>query len=175
MGRKTINVRRTLRSSVKDGIAAAIMAGVIDFYATPLALFLGASVQQVGLIIALPNLMSSLSQFHAVRVIYWVGGRLRLLVRLVFSQASLIFCVAILPWLAISNRAELLLILLILAAVCGGLAGPAWGSLMSDYIPASKRGRYFGWRNRIVGAVTMVALSDRVFCSTGSRHFRTGW
>ena len=155
MGRKTINVRRTLRSSVKDGIAAAIMAGVIDFYATPLALFLGASVQQVGLIIALPNLMSSLSQFHAVRVIYWVGGRLRLLVRLVFSQASLIFCVAILPWLAISNRAELLLILLILAAVCGGLAGPAWGSLMSDYIPASKRGRYFGWRNRIVGAVTI--------------------
>jgi len=155
MGRKTINVRRTLRSSVKDGIAAAIMAGVIDFYATPLALFLGASVQQVGLIIALPNLMSSLSQFHAVRVIYWVGGRLRLLVRLVFSQASLIFCVAILPWLAISNRAELLLVLLILAAVCGGLAGPAWGSLMSDYIPASKRGRYFGWRNRIVGAVTI--------------------
>jgi MFS family permease len=155
MGRKTINVRRTLRSSVKDGIAAAIMAGVIDFYATPLALFLGASVQQVGLIIALPNLMSSLSQFHAVRVIYWVGGRLRLLVRLVFSQASLIFCVAILPWLAISNRAELLLILLILAAVCGGLAGPAWGSLMSDYIPASKRGRYFGWRSRIVGAVTI--------------------
>ena len=155
MGRKTINVRRTLRSSVKDGIAAAIKAGVIDFYATPLALFLGASVQQVGLIIALPNLMSSLSQFHAVRVIYWVGGRLRLLVRLVFSQASLIFCVAILPWLAISNRAELLLILLILAAVCGGLAGPAWGSLMSDYIPASKRGRYFGWRNRIVGAVTI--------------------
>jgi MFS family permease len=155
MGRKTINVRRTLRSSVKDGIAAAIMAGVIDFYATPLALFLGASVQQVGLTIALPNLMSSLSQFHAVRVIYWVGGRLRLLVRLVFSQASLIFCVAILPWLAISNRAELLLILLILAAVCGGLAGPAWGSLMSDYIPASKRGRYFGWRNRIVGAVTI--------------------
>jgi len=155
MGRKTINVRRTLRSSVKDGIAAAIMAGVMDFYATPLALFLGASVQQVGLIIALPNLMSSLSQFHAVRVIYWVGGRLRLLVRLVFSQASLIFCVAILPWLAISNRAELLLILLILAAVCGGLAGPAWGSLMSDYIPASKRGRYFGWRNRIVGAVTI--------------------
>ena len=155
MGQKTINVRRTLRSSVKDGIATAIMAGVIDFYATPLALFLGASVQQVGLIIALPNLMSSLSQFHAVRVIYWVGGRLRLLVRLVFSQASLIFCVAILPWLAISNRAELLLILLILAAVCGGLAGPAWGSLMSDYIPASKRGRYFGWRNRIVGAVTI--------------------
>jgi hypothetical protein len=26
---------------------------------------------------------------------------------------------------------------------------------MSDYIPSSKRGRYFGWRNRTVGAVTL--------------------
>jgi MFS family permease len=155
MHRRKTNVRRSLRSSVKDGIFAAMMAGVTDFYATPLALFLGATVQQVGLIAALPNLLSSLSQFHAVRVIYWVGGRLKLLVRLVFSQASLILGVAILPWLEMSNRVELLLILLILAAVCGGLAGPAWGSLMSDYIPASKRGRYFGWRNRIVGAVTV--------------------
>jgi len=42
--------------------------------------------------------------------------------------------------------------------VCGGLAGPAWGSLMSDYVPAKKRGRYFGWRNRTVGAVTVGSI-----------------
>jgi MFS family permease len=84
-----------------------------------------------------------------------VGGRLKLLVRLVFSQASLILCIALLPWLEISSRVEILLLLLIVAALCGGLAGPAWGSLMSDYIPSSKRGRYFGWRNRTVGAVTL--------------------
>ncbi len=75
----------SLRSSFKDGIFASFMGGVTDHYATPLALFLGATVQQVGLITALPNLLSSLSQFFAVRVIYWVGGRLKLLVRLVFS------------------------------------------------------------------------------------------
>jgi MFS family permease len=131
------------------------MGGVTDHYATPLALFLGATVQQVGLITALPNLLSSLSQFFAVRIIYWVGGRIKLLVRLVFSQASLLLCIAMLPWLEISGRVELLLVLLILAALCGGLAGPAWGSLMSDYIPSSKRGRYFGWRNRTIGAVAL--------------------
>jgi MFS family permease len=53
---------------------------------------------------------------------------------------------------------ELLLVFLICAAMCGGLAGPAWGSLMSDYVPASRRGRYFGWRNRTVGAVTVVSI-----------------
>ena len=155
---KKVNVRESLRSSFKDGIFAAFMAGVTDHYATPAALFLGATVLQIGLITALPNLLSSLSQFLSVRVIYWVGGRLKLLVRLVFSQASLILCIAILPLLEIAHRVELLLIFLILAAVCGGLAGPAWGSLMSDYVPASKRGRYFGWRNRTVGAVTVGSI-----------------
>src|SRR5438132_2604076 len=127
-----------------------MMAGVTDFYATPLALFLGATVQQVGLVTALPNLLSSLSQFFSVRVIYWVGGRLKLLVRLVFSQASLILCIAMLPLLDVPNRVELLLMFLILAAMCGGLAGPALGSLISDYVPAKKRWQYFGRCNRKV-------------------------
>ena len=158
MSRKKIRVRESLRSSYKDGICAAFMAGVTDYYATPAALFLGATIQQIALVTALPNLLSSLSQFFSVRVIYWVGGRLKLLVRLVFSQATLILCIAMLPLLQISHRVELLLILLILSAICGGLAGPAWGSLMSDYVPAKKRGQYFGWRNRTVGAVTVASV-----------------
>src|SRR5262249_51268124 len=81
--------------------------------------------------------------------------------------------IAILPWLERSNRVELLLMLLIFAALCGGLAGPAWGSLMSDYIPSSKRGRYFGWRNRTVGAVTLgsVVMSGLIlYLSWGVSH-----
>jgi MFS family permease len=152
---KKLNVRESLRASFKDGVFAAVMAGISDYYATPLALFLGATVLQVGLLIAFPNLLSSLSQFLAVRVIRWVGGRVRLLVRLVASQATLILGIGMLPWLEVPYRVELFIIFLILAALCGGLAGPAWGSLMSDYIPARQRGRYFGWRNRIVGIVTL--------------------
>ena len=152
---KKVDVRKSLRSSFKDGIFAAFMSGVTEYYATPVALFLGATILQIGLITALPNLLSSLSQFFSVRVIYWVGGRVKLLVRLVVSQASLLLCIAMLPVLEIPRRVELLLVFLIFAAVCGGLAGPAWGSLMSDYVPARKRGQYFGWRNKTVGAVTV--------------------
>ncbi len=152
---KKLNVRESLRASFKDGVFAAVMTGISDYYATPLALFLGATVQQVGLLTAFPNLLSSLSQFLAVRVIRWVGGRVRLLVRLVASQATLILGIGMLPLIEVPYRVELFIILLILAALCGGLAGPAWGSLMSDYIPSRQRGRYFGWRNRIVGIVTL--------------------
>ena len=177
MGRRKVNVRESLRASFKDGIFASFMGGVTDHYATPLALFLGATVQQVALITALPNLLSSLSQFFAVRVIYWVGGRIKLLVGLVFSQASLILCIAILSSLEIPSRVELLLALLVLAALCGGLAGPAWGSLMSDYIPSSKRGRYFGWRNRTIGAVALgsVITSGLILNSFGEVSYAAGF
>jgi MFS family permease len=155
---KKVNVRASLRSSFKDGIFAAFMAGAVDSYATPAALFLGATILQVGLVTALPNLLAALSQFFSVRIIYWVGGRVKLLVRLVFSQASLILCIALLPMLEIANRVELLLIFLVLAAICGGLAGPAWGSLMCDFVPAKKRCQYFGWRSRSVGAVSVGSI-----------------
>jgi MFS family permease len=155
MAGKKIDVRTSLRASFKDGIFAALMGGVTEHYATPLALFLGATVLQIGLVSALPNFLSSLSQFFAVRVIYWVGGRRKLLVRLVFSQASLLLGIAVLAASMAPNRIEWFLVLLTLAALCGGLAGPAWGSLMSDYIPARKRGQYFGWRNSVLGAVSV--------------------
>jgi MFS family permease len=177
MTQKRVDVRESLRSSFKDGIFAAFMAGVTEHYATPLALFLGATVQQVGLISALPHLLASVSQFLAVRVIHWIGGRLKLLVYLVLCQASLILCIAILPWLKTAQRVELLISLLILAAVCGGLAGPAWGSLITDYIPSSKRGRYFGWRNRTVGAVTLgsIIISGSVLYSFGEISYSAGF
>ncbi len=155
MRRKNIDVRHSLRSSFKDGIFAALMGGVTDHYTTPMALFLGATVLHVGLVSALPSLLSSLSQFFAVRVIYWVGGRLKLLIRLVVFQASLILCIGLLAWVQVSYRVEFFLALVTLAALCAGLAGPAWGSLMSDYIPAAKRGQYFGWRSGVLGVVTL--------------------
>jgi MFS family permease len=177
MVRKTIDVRESLRASFKDGIFAALMGGVTDHYAIPLALFLGATVLQVGLVSALPNLLSSLSQFLAVRVIYWVGGRVRLLVRLVFSQASLFLGIGILAALAAPHRVEWLLVLVTLAALCGGLAGPAWGSLMSDYIPASKRGQYFGWRSSVLGAVSVgsVGVAGVLLYSLRQVGFRGGF
>jgi hypothetical protein len=104
MKRKAVDVRKSLTASLKDGIFAAVMGGITDHYATPLALFLGATVQQVGLIVAVPGLLGSLSQLFAARIVYWIGSRVSLLVRLVFSQASLLLCIAMLPLLGTGSH-----------------------------------------------------------------------
>jgi MFS family permease len=148
-----INVRETLRISFKDGIFASIMSGVTDPYFTPFALALGATAQQIGWVSGFPQFFGSLSQLFAVQAVYRIGGRLKLLVGTVSIQATLLLLIALLAWIDSPHRIALFVALLILFVVAGALAGPAWGSLMTEYIPKEKRGRYFGWRNRILGFV----------------------
>ena len=158
MNRGKINVRESLLASFKDGLFASIMLGVTDHYLIPFGLFLNATMQQVAWISSFPQLIGSLAQFFAVQAISRIGGRLRLLLRAVLTQATLLLFMSALTLVDIPYRVELLLLLLVLFALCGGLAGPAWGSLMSDYIPMSKRGRYFGWRNRILGLASVASM-----------------
>lgn len=155
---KKIDVRACLDASFKDGIFASVMTGVTDNYIIPFSLVLGATVQQVGLVSGLPNLLASLSQFFAVRLVYHAGGRLKLLVRAVVVQAAVLLLLSWLSWIDPYYRIEFLLGLVVLFSVSGSIAGPAWGSLITDYIPMSKRGHYFGWRNRIMGGVNVGSM-----------------
>lgn len=155
---KKIDVRSSLQVSFKDGIFASIMLGVTDHYIIPFALFLAATPQQIGWISALPNLLGSISQLFSVQLIHWIGGRLRLLVYSVVTQAAMLLFIAFLARMDFALRLEVFVLFLVCFAVSGGLAGPAWGSLMTEYLPVRKRGSYFGWRNRILGAVHVLSM-----------------
>jgi len=148
-----ITVRESLRVSFKDGVFASVMSGVTDQYFIPFALALGATAQQVGWVSGLPQFFGSLCQLFAVQAVRRIGGRLRLIVGVVSMQAALLLCIALLAWADSPHRIALFLVLLVVFVINGALAGTAWGSLMTDYIPYRKRGRYFGWRNRILGFV----------------------
>lgn len=158
MKRKKIDVRESLRTSFKDGVFASVMTGVTDNYIIPFALLLGATVQQVGLVGGLPSLLGSVSQLFATHAVHLIGGRLKLLVRAVSVQASILLAIAFLALLHVSYRVEALLFLLALFFASGAMAGPAWGSLMTDYVPQRKRGSYFGWRNRMLGFVNVASM-----------------
>ncbi|HEX9443399.1 MAG TPA: MFS transporter, partial [Candidatus Binatia bacterium] len=153
-----ITVRESLRASFKDGVFASVMSGVTDPYFIPFALVLGATAQQVGWLSGFPQFFGSLSQLFAVQAVYRTGGRLKLIVATVSVQAALLFLIALLALADLPHRVALFLSLLVLFVVNGALAGPAWGSLMTEYLPKQKRGRYFGWRNRILGLVHVASM-----------------
>jgi len=55
------------------------------------------------------------------------------------------------------NKAFFLIFFVTLYSTFGALGGPAWSSLMGQYIPSTKRGLYFSWRSKIEGCVTLVS------------------
>ena len=157
----TKQINKSLDVSWKEGIPASVMLGITDYYVTPFGLFLGATTQQIGFLVAIPQLLASISQVFAAHFVRRVGSRLRFLVQMAFFQAALLIPMALLSIIPLGYEINLLILLMIAFRVLGNLIATAWGSLVSDYLPPQKRGHYFGWRAQVVGiaAFGSVALA----------------
>lgn len=150
-------VRRSLTASLWDGVFVSLMMGLVDSFLTPFGLALKAGPRQIGWLTSFPPLFGALAQWWTGRLTRLWNGRKKVLTRVVYAQAFTVAGLAALPWLPAPSRIPLLILLATLYAAFGGLSGPVWNSLMSDYLPPSKRTGYYGWRNRITGAVVIAA------------------
>jgi MFS family permease len=153
------HIKRSLDASWKEGVVAQVMISIFDYYLIPYALFLGATNQQVGLLVAIPNLMSSLTQFIAVRGVEIAGTRRKVLIYGIGVQAVLLIPVVLLAVIPLPVKITILIVLITFYRVLGSFIGPAWGSLVSDYLPEGQRGQYFGWRQRMVSIAGIVGVS----------------
>ncbi len=151
-------IQKSLIYSWKEGIAAQIMISIMDTYITPYALLLGASNFQIGLLVAIPNLLGSICQAFAVNAVQHVGSRLKLVVQGMAVQAAFLMPIAALAFFPTSQKLAFLIALVSIYKATAGLVGPAWGSLVSEYLPAHRRGDYFGWRARILGITSLGSI-----------------
>ncbi len=151
-------IRRSLALSWKEGIASEVMVWVIDYYLTAYGLFLGASPQQIGWLVAIPFILSSFSQFFVSRLLRLYGSRRRFLCRAALLQAAVLMPAALLAILPVPHRVPLLIAFTIVYRITQGLTETAWFSLMSDYLPAHERPGYFGARSRIAGSAGVASL-----------------
>ena len=148
-------IQKSLDISWKEGIPAAGMLGIMEYYLVPYALFLGATTQQVGFLVALPHLLASIFQLFTIRAVQLAGSRLGFIVRAAALQATLLIPLAILSFFQAQGSILLLILLTIAFRVLGSLIATVWGSLVSNYLPPEKRGYYFGWRSQMVGIASM--------------------
>ncbi len=152
-------VRESLKNSMRDGIAASVMSGIGDNYINPFAIALKASNAQVGLLGSLPNLVSSLFQIKSPLLIEKFGKRKSLVGLFVFLNSLIWIPIILTPFLFPKDLAVWFLIfLVIIYAVLNGMGGPAWASMMSDLVSEKTRGKYFGYRNTILGFVTLISI-----------------
>lgn len=152
-------LQQSLSACTKDGVAAQVMISIIDTYIVPFGLLLGADNQQIGWLVAIPNLLASLTQAWAVSAVNYTGSRLRVITRGVFIQALFLLPIGFLAFFPASHKLTILTVLICIYKIIAGVTGPAWGSLVSEYLPAHRRGDYFGWRSRIMGITSLVTLA----------------
>ncbi len=155
-----LEVMRALRVSIMSGvvstIAGTLVGGVVQ---TSFVLWLGGSNMLLGLLMAIPSfagLMQMISSYWADK---WVSRRKFVLV---FAWLSTILWIplAFVPlFLPHSMRLTAFFSIFLLINIAGTVTAPVATSWLSDLIPASHRGRYFGYRNMLFGLVgTILAL-----------------
>ncbi|MCX8122727.1 MAG: MFS transporter [Spirochaetes bacterium] len=170
---KKSKLRHTLKASFLDGVFASIMFGCVQDYFTPFLLLIKGTVVHVGILSAVPNILASILQIFSNKLVQLFKSRKTVFCIFVFLQASTLLLCALVFYILYTidtvtqnhcitfltyYQIELFIIIVTLYTVFGSIGNPAWASLMSDLIPEHKRGKYFGFRNSVLG-VLLVCVS----------------
>ncbi len=151
-------IKRSLHFSLLDGIWYNIMAGFTDTFMAPYALAMGASASLIGVLTALPNLAGAFLQSVSASVVDRLGSRQALINPAVLAHAFMLVPIILIPYVAPGHAVWTLIVCYAALVSVNLLAFPAWSSMMSDHVPETERGRYFGMRNRVIGIVNVAAM-----------------
>ncbi|MFH0859786.1 MAG: MFS transporter [Candidatus Altiarchaeota archaeon] len=149
---------KSLEYSLKDGSAFSVMTGFGEQYLNPLAIELGASNIQIGLLASVPPFIASLAQLYTTRLVSIIRGRRQVITKSVLLQALMWIPLVLIPIILVPHKVSLLIFFVVLYFVFGQFVAPVWNSLMGDLVDEDVRGRFFGMRNKITGAVAFFSL-----------------
>ena len=161
-------VRSSLRYSLLDGAAFSLMLGSAESYFQAFAVFLKATVSQVGIVYTVPMFVATLIQLHGSSLLRWIRSRKNLTV-LTGALRSLLFVPLILVYYMGVARVWVLLGLICMYFALNYLPIPAWTSWMRDLVDENRRGAYFSRRNRLSN---LVALLGIVFAGLILEYFK---
>ena len=167
---KQNRIRNSLKASFLDGVFASAMNGLTTDYITPYALFLKANALQIGFLSAFPNLSSAFVQLATQELTEKLKSRKKVINLFVFLHLLMFIPIIFIPYLCKWQTVLFLIIFITLCSSFNAIANPAWSSLLSEHIPFKSRGKYFGWRSKILSAVTVVFAFISGFILHNFRH-----
>ncbi|MFH1211276.1 MAG: MFS transporter [archaeon] len=149
--------RKSRNYSIKDGFFHSIMVGFGETFISPFAIFLKASASQLALLSSLPLLAGSLSQLFTPKALEIFKSRKKLVAVSVLLQA-LIWIPIMYAFYLGGFAVPYLIFFAVMYWVLGMFLNPAWNSWMGDIVNPEVSGRYFGFRNRVVGISALLSL-----------------
>lgn len=152
-------IQRGLNLVIGDGLTSEAMTVFTGgAFLVALALILGASNFQIGLLAALPTL-THLFQLASIWLVRKYNNRKAIAVICSFcARVPLLLIGSLLLLFSFSVTIEVLIFLLFFYYLFGSIAGPSWNSWMKDLVPEKSLGSYFSRRSRL-NQMLNVALS----------------
>ncbi len=133
-----------------------MMLGISETYLVAYGVALGATNAQIAVLATVPMLIATSLQVYSARMAASIGSRMQLISRVVLLHTLTWIPIILVPYVVpIAYAPWALFAAAVVYMSFGQFAVPAWQSVMSDYIPVKKLGRYFGWRNRLQGILTV--------------------
>ena len=151
-------INRSLRHSVRDGAAYAVMSGSGETYFSAFAIFLKASTAQIGFLASVPPLLASFAQILSAWLGHIYGNRKAIILIGASLQALIWIPIALLPFFPTDYSVEVFITCVIFYYAFGNLAAPQWSSLMGELVTEKKRGRFFARRTRISSMMSFCSL-----------------
>jgi MFS family permease len=142
---------------MKDGLAVETMVVLTGgTFLTALAVKLGASNFQIGLLAALPT-FTNLFQLLALWLVQRYNNRRVLTVVCTALARFPLVIIGLMPFLfSAGTTIQTLIFLLFFHYLFGSLAGATWNSWMKDLLPDSKLGSFFANRTRLTQILNVI-------------------
>lgn len=147
---KESEVEKGLKFILFDGVTSHLM-GVLTggVFLVAVALHLGASNFQIGLLAAIPPLVQ-LVQLPAIFIIEKIKSRKTVSIYSAFTGRLIWFIIAAIPFAFNASAGFSILISCILASsLLAGIGGCAWNSWMRDLVPENRMGSFFSRRLQV--------------------------
>lgn len=150
-------VSKGLKLVVADGLAAESMVAFTGgAFLVAMAINLGASNFQLGILAALPT-FSSVFQLISVWLVKKYQNRRLITVIGSFLARFPLILIGVLPFLFTTGTSvSILIFLLFFHYYFGSIAGASWNSWMKDLVPEKSLGSYFSHRNRLTQSLNVV-------------------
>ncbi|HDP73926.1 MAG TPA: MFS transporter [Candidatus Woesearchaeota archaeon] len=145
---KPYDAKPDLKRFLFDGMLFSIMFGLGEAYVPAYALFLGFSGVMMSYLFSFPRLLSALGQLLSGFLLHRLKSRRGLVSVLVLLQSI----TWILLLLCGVFRLDFWVFLGVFMAYFffGSLAGPIWFGWIGYFVDEKERGKFFGYRNRII-------------------------
>ncbi|HME52938.1 MAG TPA: MFS transporter [Candidatus Lokiarchaeia archaeon] len=153
--------RRTMTISIVEGGFGVGSNSVSDNFLVPFALAIQSTPAQIGLLTSIPGIVNPVGQVLGSNIMYTRSRRGIIINGILGILLTWVILAALALAVEWSNAlwqpvSWFLMLQYGLYNFFGGSMSPAWVSNMGDVVPADYRGRYFGKRNLITTATSMV-------------------